>query len=116
MKRAISLLLAFIMCVSFCACETERSEDSESLSDRVASEVKAQIMFHVGLSYEIVGAPRVTAFVKEIGDNEFRVTGKVTIRDNYGDTYTGKYDATASYDEDSDNISVDYDIGELYKE
>ena len=40
----------------------------------------------------------------------------VTIRDKYGDTFTGKYDATAIYNPLTDEFDVDYEVGKLYKD
>lgn len=117
MKKTIALLLTLALCFSLCACGVGNSvAEEKSLSDRAASAVKGQLMVYVSLTYETNGVPSITTYVKEIGTNEYQVTGKVTIRDNYGDTYTGKYDAVATYDVDTDDFDVDYDVGDLYRD
>lgn len=115
MKKAFALVLVIALCLGLCACSGTQ-EEPKSLSSRAGDEVKSQITFYVSMMYEIVGLPTVTTFVKEVSENEFQVTGKVTVRDNYGDTYTGKYDATAIYDPATDDFDVDYELDKLYKE
>ena len=116
MRRLIAGILMFVLCLGLCACGGGSSESERSLSDRAGSAVKGQLMVYVSLSYQTTGVPQITTYVKEIGNNKFQVTGKVTVRDNYGDTYTGKYDATATYDAASDDFDVDYDLDDLYKD
>ena len=113
MKKVLSLILALVMCLSLCACGGGSSK--KSLSDRAADAVSSQIKVYVKLSYEVNGVPQVTTYVTETSTNHFKVTGKVTVRDAYGDTYSGKYDATAVYDPATDSFDVDYDIAKLYK-
>lgn len=114
MKKLIAFVLVIALLVSLCACGS--SSTPKSLSDRAASQVKSTIQVYINLSYDIVGVPQVTTYVKDLGGGEYQVTGKVTIRDEYGDSYTGKYDATATYNESSDRFDVDYDVDSLYKD
>ena len=58
---------------------------------------------------------RLLTIVDEISENNFEVTGKVTVRDKYGDTYTGNYDAVVEYNPTTNECEVDCDIGILYK-
>ena len=53
--------------------------------------------------------------VRATGENEYEVTGKVTVQDKYGDSYTGNYDATVEYNPTTDKCDVDCNIGDLYK-
>ena len=46
----------------------------------------------------------------------FEVTGKVTVKDKYGDSYTGKYDAVVEYDPATDDCDANCDIDKLYKD
>lgn len=116
MKKALSLILALVMCLSLCACGSGSGSSKKSLSDRAADAVSSQIKVYVKLSYEVNGVPQVTTYVTETSTNNFKVTGKVSVRDAYGDTYTGKYDATAIYDPATDDFDVDYDVAKLYKD
>ncbi len=115
MKKVLSVVLVVAMLLLLCACGSN-SGSERSLSDRAASQVKSTVQVYINMSYDIVGVPQVTTYVKDLGGGEYQVTGKVTIRDGYGDTYTGKYDATATYNESSDRFDVDFDVDSLYKD
>ena len=75
-----------------------------------------RIMVEIALSYDTTGVPTITTFVDEIGENTYEVTGKVTVKDKYGDSYTGKYDAEVEYNPATDNCDVDLELGDLYKD
>ena len=50
--------------------------------------------------------PTITTYVEKISENTYEVTGKVTIKDKYGDSYTGKYDAEVEYNPSTEKCSV----------
>ena len=74
----------------------------------VTSYAKAKVTF----DYEIVGEPVITAYVSRVGVTTYEVTGKVTVQDKYGDSYTGKYEAKVN----TEDWEVELDLGELYKD
>lgn len=114
MKRLLALLLALICCLSLCACGAE--EEEESVVDKVRSAVRSHIMVEITLFYDTTGVPNITMFVDENSDGSYEVTGKVTVKDKYGDSYTGKYDAEVTYNKSTDKCDVDLDLGDLYKD
>ena len=116
MKKALSLILALVMCLSLCACGIGKDKKEKSMSERAADAVRAQINVYITLHYDTNGVPQVTTYVNETSMYQFEVSGKVTIRDKYGDTFTGKYDATAIYNPLTDEFDVDYEVGKLYKD
>lgn len=118
MKNISKKIIAmFLIIVTFAGlgvgCSTKK--EVASVSSKVADKVEYMVMYEVRMRYSVVGMPQVTSYVRDTGNNTFEVTGKVTIRDQYGDTYTGNYDATAKYNPETGNISVDTNIGKLYK-
>ena len=115
MKRVLVIVTLCVLVFGLCACGTS-AEPEESLSDRAVTSTEQRIRTYINLAYEIRGVPQVNSYVKEIGDGVYEVTGKVTIRDEYGDSYTGKFDATATYDATEDEFDIDYDVGNLYKD
>lgn len=118
MKRILVLLLAVLMCVGLCACDESSGYQDEELSPEEAVEkaVRNQITAKIILSYETEGVPTITSYVNEAGENVYEVTGKVTVKDKYGDFYTGKYDAEVEYDPEIGNCDVDLELGTLYKD
>lgn len=115
MKKLLAFLLALACCLSLCACGGAEEEE-ESVRDKVISAVRARIMVEITLTYDTVGVPTITTYVDENSDGTFEVTGKVTVKDKYGDSYTGKYDAEVTYNESTDKCNVDLDLGSLYKD
>ena len=118
-KLFLVLLMSVIM-LSLIACggtkEPEKSPE-ELIVEDVKNDVSSEIIATIIWKYETEGTPIITHYVDEISENKFDVTGKVTVRDKYGDTYTGKYDAVVEYDpakEDSEIVS--FDLGTLYKD
>lgn len=115
MKKILALLLAIALCVGLCACggskEPEINPESEA-----ADAVRSRIMVEIALGYDTVGVPSITTYVDQVGENTYEVTGKVTVKDKYGDSYTGKYDATVEYDPATEDCDVDLSLGSLYKD
>ncbi|MBQ3088852.1 MAG: hypothetical protein IJC36_04375 [Clostridia bacterium] len=117
MKRVIALILVIVLCAGLCACGgSSNSESAKTPKEAVISAVRARVMVEVKLSYDITGVPTVTTYVNEIDETTYEVSGKVTVKDKYGDSYTGKYDAEVDYDPSTGGCNVDLDLGSLYKD
>ncbi len=113
MKKLIAITLTLIMCVGLVGCGGSTEDSVES---KVADAVESRVMTEVMLRYDTKGSPTITTFVDDQGGNNYVVTGKVTVMDKYGDSYTGKYDATAKYDPETEDCDVDVTIDTLYKD
>lgn len=112
MKKFFAIILAIVLCLALCACDGGDS-DTNSVEDKVRFQVESRITAYV---YALTkSAPIITSYVDEIRENTFEVTGKVTVRDKYGDTYTGKYDAVVEYDPATDTCDIDYEVDTLYR-
>ncbi len=121
MKKLLAvLLLMSVFMFSLVACggtEEAKKSPEELIIEDVKSTVSARIITTIILNYDTEGTPIITHYVNEISENKFEVTGKVTVRDKYGDTYTGKYDAVVEYDPaEEDSYVVSFDLGTLYKD
>ena len=108
MKRVFALLMVVLMMVSLCACGDSGSETTVSSErDKVTSAVRGRAVAAMLVGYETSGSPQVTmATVKETGNHKWQVSGKITVNDKYGDTYTCTYDAKVEYDPDLDKANV----------
>ena len=116
MKRIICLFFVIAMIFTLCACGGE-TEEEKSVLDKVADASDWYISFHISMSYgdAVIGAPTFTHYVADFGDNNYLVTGKVTVRDRYGDECWAKYEASVRYNPDTDKCSVtDYEVGTFY--
>lgn len=110
--------MVILFCISLCACgDNSSNTGTKSVESMAQEEVKYNIMAQIAIGYETEGLPQITYFVNKSGENEYEVTGKITVKDKYGDTYTGKYDALVEYDPVTDECSVkNCDIDSLYKD
>ena len=115
MKKFFSIMLVSILMFSLFACGKDVKTE-KTVNDKVSDAVKSQIILKIALQYNTVGVPTITTFVQEKGNNKFEVTGKITVKDKYGDKYTGKYDAEVTYDPELDKCKVSLEIDDLYKE
>ncbi len=61
----------------------------------------------MNFTYEITGLPHVTTpTVEEVSEDHWEVSGKITVTDKYGDSYTCTYDAVVEYDSSADDANV----------
>lgn len=104
MKKLLTLLLCVCMIGSIgvfssCASSTEASTSVETVTDKVKSETKSTVLYRAYVKYGY-WAHTITTYVDQsyTDENKYYVSGKYTINDNYGDSYTGKYDVTVVYD------------------
>lgn len=118
MKKVISVLLIVVLCVSFAACSSG-GDDTEvkSPQERIRNVVYNRILVNVLAKYDTQGSPNVTYYLDPISDNTFEVSGRVTVRDKYGDSYSAKYDCVAEYKPDTDDVAItDFELGGFYKQ
>ena len=113
MKKLLAFILAMVLCFSLCACGGNK--DTESIEDRVKQSVKNRLNFMVSLDDKWKAVNNVTCIINKKSENTFEVTGKISIRDKYGDLYTGKYDASVEYDASTDTFKTNCNIGTLTK-
>ncbi|MBQ1187414.1 MAG: hypothetical protein IIX54_07005 [Clostridia bacterium] len=112
MKNLFAIILLTICCLSLCACGGS-VDNIETVEDKVMEAVQAQINARTVWRYG--GLPHASQFIDEIGENKFKVTGEISVRDKNGDTYEGGYDAVVEYDPATDECVVDIDIDSLYR-
>lgn len=115
MKKILLVCLSLALVFSLAACGGQ-GEAGDPVSEKVKNEVGRRIRVAITIDYDTVGSPTITYFLDEISTSVYEVTGKVTVKDKYGDTYTGKYDAIVEYDAEEDDCWVrSFDLGDLYR-
>ena len=108
MKKWIALLLAATMCLGFAACAKEPEFDAKK---EFEFKVNAAVAVKCTLSYADVKTATTNLTDINVSGNTYTGKGKVTIRDNYGDTYVAKVTAVYTFDEEAKNFSkVSLDI------
>jgi len=113
MKKAILILLATIISISLIACG---SKQNESLDEIIKRNVDSYVKSYVTFQYNPAAILNITFYIDESGNNEYEVTGKVTVKDKYGDSFTGNYTSFVRYDPETDDCNViSCEIGNLYR-
>ncbi len=113
MKKALALLLALVMCVSFAACGGGSSEESEKQSPEAAVKDAAEwdVAFRVKSSgYTIVPSNVKVTKITETSENQYEIYGTFTCKNEYGETVQGKFDGTGNYNPETEKASVNLDL------
>lgn len=111
MRRFVGLLLALVLCLGLTACGGSKEPEFDP-KEKFRSEVDSAVHLQCIFAYADVK----TAFtdlsdIEVSDDNTYVGKGKVTIKDDYGDTYVGKVTAVYTYDESTQSFSkVSLDI------
>ena len=53
--------------------------------------------------------------ISSTGNNNFKITGTVTVSDDYGYLWVANYDAIVTYDSTTDNYNATYTLGTFSK-
>jgi len=123
--KKIALLLAVLMLVSCCfvmvGCGDDDDSSSEDSPKKAAQDaVKYQLMAEVTLS--TLGGSDISFIsctygsTKDLGDNNFKISGTVKVKDEYGNFHVANYTATVEYDAGSDDYDADVSIGTFKKQ
>ena len=104
-KRILVAFLAVVMCTLFCACGAEERTVSTvkepSLKEKAITRVERDVRSKVSSKYDASdGVLCNTAAATEVKENRFEVSGKVYIKDKYGNLTLTVYDGTVFFDDD----------------
>ena len=112
------LILAF--CLSFCtilsSCDGGSSQEyQKTYRDYVRDQIEYRIkgtLYSSGYTFQ-----SFTSNISHYDTDTYEVHGKVTVRDKYGDIWTGNYDAMVDYDVNDDSYRVrSFNMGSIYKQ
>lgn len=113
MKKSISIILSIVLCFSLCAC-SNNSGNTESVEDKIRTHVRTYLDLKVYMTYGVT-SQSITCYISKDGENKYKVSGKITIRDKYGDPCSGKYDAIIWYDPETNDCDIrSCNIGDFY--
>lgn len=125
MKKLLALFLVLMMCTCLFACgagstgentQTEAQSSDDDVFERVQSMAENSVRAYVKYAYDYKDVS-LTTYVDALSGSKYEVSGKVTITDKYGDSYTGNYDVLLTYDVFNDTLTVDStDVDSLYRD
>lgn len=111
-KIAVLMLLSIVFTMSAVSCgsgstQEDKPKVEKSPEDIVESAVTSRAWSYANTLYDISGLPDVfIATCNETEENLYEVYGKVNVKDNYGDSYTGKFEAIAEYNPETKEADV----------
>ena len=124
--KKIAFLLAVLMifgcCFAMISCDkdTDDSADEKTPEEEAQDAVKFQMMAE--MNFMTLGGSSITfvsctyGTTKDLGDNNFKVSGTVKVRDQYGNFHVANYDAEVEYDADTDDYDAEIDYKSFVKQ
>lgn len=100
MKKVMTIIMALALVLGLCACGNSGGSKVKTEEDVIKNAVthRANAAATVRLDNEYSSAPTTTiSYSRETGDNSWEVSGKVSIKDKYGNPLTYSFDATVLY-------------------
>ncbi len=85
-------------------------EEPKTIEELIEQKVKARALVEAKLTYEGTPSANVTAIDISNDGTTATAYGKVTVRDNYGDIYTGKFTAEVTINNGDTIIIKDIEI------
>ena len=103
------VIVAIILGVVLSSGSTTKGEAPKTIEDEIRSKVDARVIVEAVWTYS--GTPTVNITTVDISNDgtTAKVYGKLSVRDNYGDTYTGKFSADVTINDGSVSVK-DVDI------
>ena len=110
MKKALSLILTLVMCLSLCACGGNNNSNKMTPEEVVIDRAKWDVQFTL-TSNGCQGLPNVQiTSIEEVVDNQFEFYGTYSAKNEYGETVKGKFSGTGTYNPETEKASVDIDM------
>lgn len=109
MKKIIALLMSAILMISLASCGGGGSStsSSESPEKKVISAAENSVSTKIALNYKTQGAPTFDSYCNHDEElDTYTVTGKVKVKDDYGDIYSAKYTVYVDYDAEKGKANV----------
>ena len=108
----IGLVIAFILLF---VGTPQGKEEVLTIEDKVRQDAEISAEVYVMLRYDTTYQDAYVTSLTELENGEWEVYGKISARDNYSDSYTGKFYGTCTVDE-NEEADCDVDVETLYKD
>lgn len=110
MKKAVSLILILVLCLSLCACGGKDTPDKMTPKEAVVDAAEWDVQFTLTAS-GCKGLPSVQiTSIEEVGENEFEFYGTYSAKNEFSETVNGKFTGTGTYNPETEKASVDVDM------
>ena len=124
--KKIALLLVFVMlfgcCFALSSCKNNSDDkgSEKTMEEEAQDTARYQMMAEMNLM--TLGGSSITfvsctyGTTRDLGNNTFKVSGTVKVRDQYGNFHVANYDADVEYDADYDDWDAEINYGTFKKQ
>lgn len=118
--KKIALLLAAVMLLGVCFSLSSCKNDSSTKSPKERAKDIVQTQMIIELKYKTLGGASINFLnctygtIKDLGSNNFKISGTVKVTDQYGNTHVANYDAEVIYTATTDKYAAKIEYG-LFK-
>ena len=124
--KKIALLLVFVMILGGCFLITScgKKDNGTTLEKTPADEARDCVKFQMmaEMNWKTLGGATIS-FVSctygtttDRGNNNFKISGTVKVRDQYGNFHVANYDALVEYDAKNDDYDAEIEYGTFKKQ
>lgn len=109
MKKALSLILALVLCLSLCACGGKRSSEKMTPEEAVVDSAEWKVKFDLyNRGYKV--APNIQTSIKEVDENKFEFSGTYSAKNEFGELIKGTFKGTGTYYPETESASTVVDM------
>ena len=110
--KKIALLLVFVMilgccfALSSCGDNSDKGSKEKTMEEKAQDKAEARMATDMALGMTLNGSEIsfvscTFATIKDLGNNNFKISGTVKARDQYGSFWVANYDTEVEYNSDS---------------
>ena len=110
--KKIALFLVFVMlfgcffALSSCGDNSDNGDKEKTMEEKAQEKVETRMRTDMALGMTLNGSEIsfvscTFATTKDLGNNNFKISGKVKARDQYGSVWVANYDTEVKYNSDS---------------
>lgn len=124
--KKIALLLVFVMifgcCFALSSCGSNSNDNSSVKTPEEEAEDAVKFKMMAEMNWMTLGGSSISfvsctyGTTKNLGNNQYKISGTVKVRDQYGNFHVANYDAEVEYDADSDDWDTEIDYGTFKKQ
>lgn len=124
--KKIALLLVFVMifgcCFALSSCGNNSNDESSAKSPEEEAQDAVKYQMMAEMNFKSLGGSSITfvsctyGTTKELGNNQYKVSGTVKVRDQYGNFHVANYDAEVECDPGSDDWDAEIEYGSFKKQ
>lgn len=105
MKKALSIFLVLVMCLSLCACSNKDTSDEKTPKQAVSDWAEGFVEITLTSRKFKVASANVTS-IEEKSENEFEFCGTYTAKDENYEEVKGKFEGTGVYDPETKKADI----------